>query len=95
MAKYSTNQTHSAAWIIQSWISFTVSITATMIGILYLPMDNNWIKGYFGMGLLFSVGSTISLSKTLRDVHESNKFINRIDEAKLERLLADYDPFKK
>lgn len=46
------------------------------------------------MGLLFSVGSTISLSKTLRDVHESNQVLNRVDEAKLEKFLAEYDPFK-
>lgn len=64
------------------------------IGILYTPVDN-WVKGYLGMGLLFSVGSTFSLSKTVRDLHESNKILSRVDEAKLEKILADHDPFKK
>ncbi len=94
MAKLNPTQSHSSAWIFQSWISFLVSIFATAIGILYLPADN-WIKGYFAMGLLFSVGSTISLSKTLRDIYESNKVLSRVDEAKLEKFLAEYDPFKK
>ena len=94
MAKYNNNPAHSASWIFQTWASFTIATTATAIGILYLPVDN-WIKGYLSMGLMFSVGSTISLSKTIRDMHESNKFLNRIDEAKLEKLLAEYDPFKK
>jgi hypothetical protein len=55
---------------------------------------NNWIKGYLGMGLFFSVGSTISLSKTVRDVEDSKRILNRVDEAKLERLLAEHDPYK-
>lgn len=63
------------------------------IGILYLPV-NLWIKGYLGMGVLFSVGSTISLSKTVRDIEESKRMISRLDEAKIERLLAEHDPYK-
>ncbi|HEY9879487.1 MAG TPA: YiaA/YiaB family inner membrane protein [Leptolyngbyaceae cyanobacterium] len=85
---------HTTAWITQTWLSFAIAVTATSIGILYMPV-NAWMKGYLGMGMLFSVGSTISLSKTLRDVEESKRMLSRIDEAKLERLLAEYDPFKK
>jgi hypothetical protein len=84
--------THTNAWVAQTWISFIISTTATTTGILYLPVDS-WIKGYLGMGVLFSVGSTISLSKTVRDQEEAKR-INHIDQAKLEKLLADYDPFK-
>jgi hypothetical protein len=86
--------THTQAWIAQTWIAFSLSLTATTFGILYLPVDG-WIKGYLGMGTLFTVGSTISLAKTVRDVEESRRMLSRIDEAKLERLLAEYDPFKK
>lgn len=85
---------HTTAWIAQTWLSFAIAVTATSIGILYMPV-NAWMKGYLGMGMLFSVGSTISLSKTIRDVEESKRMMSRIDEAKLERLLAEYDPFKK
>lgn len=93
MAKFNAPQVHSSAWIFQAWASFIISSGAMAVGILYLPMDG-WVKGYLGMGYLFSVGSTISLSKTVRDIHESNKVTSRIDEAKLEKLLAEYDPFK-
>ena len=65
----------------------------TSLGVIYLPVDP-WIKGYLGMGLLFTVGSTINLSKTVRDVEESKRLINRIDEVKLERILTQYDPYK-
>lgn len=90
---YNPNSTHTSAWIAQTWLSFVVAIGATTIGIIYMPV-NGWLRGYLGMGLLFSIGSTISLSKTIRDVEESKRITSRIDEAKLERLLAEYDPFK-
>lgn len=84
---------HTSAWIAQTWISFVVSIAATTVGILYLPVDN-WMKGYLGMGLLFSVGSTTSLAKTTRDIEESKRLLSRVDEAKLEKLLSGHDPFQ-
>ncbi len=93
--KTNSNQsTHTSAWIAQTWISFFLSISATTIGVMYLPV-NVWVKGYLGMGLMFSIGSTVSLSKTVRDIEESKHILARLDEAKLERLLADYDPFNE
>jgi len=89
MAKQIINQDHSTAWIIQTWLSFVISIGATSLGIIYLPVDN-WIKGYMGMGLLFTVGSTVSLTKTQRDIHESNKIVSKIEEAKVEKILAEH-----
>lgn len=86
-------QDHSSAWIFQTWASFILSVSATGIGIMYLPVDN-WTKGFMGMGLAFSVGSTISLAKTTRDVHESKKITSRIDEAKLEKLLSQHNSLK-
>jgi hypothetical protein len=99
MAKINSNvvnqDSNTAAWIFQVWASFIISISATTIGIAYAPIADGWVRGYLGMGLLFSVGSSLSVAKTTRDLHEAKKVISRIDEAKLERLLAEYDPFKK
>lgn len=88
------SQDHSVAWIAQVWLSFILSLTATTIGILYAPV-NPWVRAYLGMGLMFSVGSSLSLAKTTRDLHESKKVLSRIDEAKLERLLAQHDPYQQ
>jgi hypothetical protein len=55
---------------------------------------DGWTKGFMGMGLAFSVGSTISLTKTQRDIHESKKLTARIDEARVERILAEHDHLK-
>lgn len=87
------NQIHSKAWVLQSWASFLLSISITTIGILYLPVDY-WTKGFMGMGLAFSVGSTLSLAKTTRDIHESKRIISRVDEARIEKLLNENHPLK-
>lgn len=84
------NQTHSTGWIIQSWASFAISIFAMGIGIANLPADN-WIKGYLGMGLAFSVGSSINIAKTTRDIHESKKLTSKVEEARVEKLLTDHN----
>ena len=89
-----TNNTpHSGAWVAQVWISFAISIGTTAIGVAYLPVDP-WMKAFLAMGLLFSVGSTLSLSKTIRDMHESLRLSSRVEEARVERLLAEHDPLK-
>lgn len=84
-------QSHSAAWVAQVWISFVVAVSTTALGIWHLPADR-WIKAFLGMGLLFSVGSALSLAKTLRDVHESTRVAARIDEARFHRLVTEHDP---
>jgi hypothetical protein len=86
-------QPHSTAWIVQAWASFIIAISATSIGIIYLPVDN-WVKGFMGMGLAFSIGSTFSVAKTSRDLHEAKKITARIDEAQVEKLLSQHHPLK-
>ncbi len=86
-------QEHSAAWIFQTWASFLLSISAVTIGVIYLPV-NGWVKGYLGVGFAFSVASTISLSKTLRDIDESKRLTARVDGARVEKLLSDHHPLK-
>lgn len=90
MSKENVNLNHSSAWVIQTWLAFILSIGSTSLGIIYLPVDL-WVKGFMGMGLTFSVCSTISLTKTQRDLHESKRFISKLEEAKVERILAEHN----
>jgi hypothetical protein len=80
----------SPAWVFQVWTSFAVSFGVMAIGIAYLPVDA-WMRAFLAMGLLFVVGSCLSLAKTMRDQHEQKKLINRITEAKAEKILRDLD----
>lgn len=87
------NNSHSAGWVIQTWLSFALAVGVTSIGIWHLPVDI-WVKAFMAMGLLFSVGSTFSLAKTVRDQHESDSLRKRIDEARVNRIIAEHDPLK-
>mgnify|MGYP005853466381 CR=1 FL=1 len=86
-------QAHSTAWVIQAWASFILSIGGMSIGILNLPVDN-WVKGYMGMGLVFTVGATMSVAKTTRDNYEAKRLTARVDEARVEKLLSENHPLK-
>lgn len=93
MEKPLLQQDHSSAWIFHSWLSFLVSLSATFVGIFFLPVDA-WTKGYLGMGMAYTVGSTINLTKTQRDLHESKKLASKLEEAKVERILAEHNSLK-
>jgi len=60
---------HTGAWVFQVWASFSIAAFATGIGIAYLPIDA-WMRAFVGLGALFTVASSFSLSKTVRDNHE-------------------------
>jgi hypothetical protein len=89
-----TNQPlHSPAWHLQTVLAFVLSLGGLVAGIAYLPADG-WIRAYLAMISLFTVSSAISLTKTLRDEHEHKRTVSRVDQAKLDRFLAEQDPFK-
>jgi hypothetical protein len=93
MARVGTPQPHSSAWVAQVWISWLLAFFAMLGGILFVPADI-WVKGYLFMGLLFVVGSTMNLAKTVRDNHEATKISSLINDARLEKILAEHDPLK-
>jgi hypothetical protein len=93
MSRPDVPMSHSAAWVFQTWASFALSVGVTAVGIYVLPVDG-WVKAFMGMGLLFSVGSTFSLAKTVRDQHEANRLTARIDDARFSKLIAEHDPLK-
>lgn len=80
----------SNAWRVQVWITFIVAVGGTGVGISQLPV-NYWMRGFLAMGLLFCVSSTLSLAKTVRDKHEESRLRSKIDEAKTERILREYE----
>jgi hypothetical protein len=82
--------THSNAWVVQTWVSWVLAVGVTAMGVWFMPVDG-WMKAFLGMGMLFSVGSTFSLAKTVRDVHEQQSIVSRIDEARMTKLLAEVD----
>ena len=85
------SQLHSPAWVAVTKIQFGVSVLALVIGLFYLPVEP-WIIAYLVMGTLLLVSSTVALTKTMRDLHEGGRMVSRVEEARLERILAQHDP---
>jgi hypothetical protein len=83
-----TSQTHSAAWVTFTYISFGISLFMVAISIYFLPLEPA-MKGYLAMGTVLLVQSCVTLTKTMRDVHEGDKMVNRLEDAKAERLLME------
>jgi len=83
----------TAAFYLQAAISFAVSLFAVCIGVAYLPVDG-WVRAFLAVGVLYVVTSAFTLAKCVRDQHELNRVVHRVDEARLERFLAEHDPFK-
>ena len=81
---------HSPAWITFTYISFAASTFMVGVGIFFLPIELS-LKGYLAMGFLMVVQSCITMTKTMRDMHESDKLVNRIEDAKAERLLMEVE----
>ena len=79
-------QPHSASWVSFTYASFIGSVAMLATGILFLPLDW-WAKGYLGMGMIMLVQSCMTMTKTVRDMHEASKLVNRIEDARTERLL--------
>ncbi|MGH1573911.1 YiaA/YiaB family inner membrane protein [Methylobacterium sp. P31] len=82
---------HTAAWKTFTLVSFAAAGAMVALGIFFLPADI-WIKGYLAMAAIFLTGTTFTLAKTLRDEHEANRLINKIEDAAAERVLREAVP---
>jgi hypothetical protein len=90
MQNHSVSQQNSPAWLFFVKASFVFSVLALAAGIFWVPGEP-WVKGYLAMGVLYAVGSSFILSKTLRDEFESSKLMNKIEEARAEKILKEFD----
>ena len=83
----------STAFFVQSAISFGISALAVSLGIAYLQVSP-WVRAFLALGLLYVITSTFTLAKCVRDKQESDEVVNRVDKARLDKLLAEHDPFR-
>jgi hypothetical protein len=83
----------TAAFYVQAAISFGVSLVAVTIGIAYLPVGR-WERAFLGLGVLYVVTSAFTLAKCVRDRQELTQVVSRVDQARVDKLLLEHDPFK-
>ncbi|MEU9184521.1 YiaA/YiaB family inner membrane protein [Streptomyces sp. NPDC048484] len=94
MSETPVKQQSTAAFYGQAVASFGVATVATSIGIFKLDV-NTWVRAFLGIAVLYLVTSAFTLAKVIRDRQEAGQIISRVDQARLEKILADHDPFEK
>ena len=84
----------TTAFYAQSAAAFAISLMTMLIAIYYLPYEP-WPKAFLALGTLFLVTSSFSLAKCVRDAQENQYVVSRLDQARVDRLLAEHDPWKE
>jgi hypothetical protein len=79
---------HAPAWVFFTYVSFAGSLAMLTLGIVMLPLDL-WMRAFLFMGMLMLVQSCITMTKTQRDLHEGARLMNRIEDARTEKLLME------
>ena len=83
----------TTAYYAQSAISFGVALLTMMTATYLLPADP-WIKAFLALGTLFLTTSAFSLAKCVRDAQEQHSILGRLDQARVDKLLAEHDPYR-
>ncbi|MER5639773.1 YiaA/YiaB family inner membrane protein [Kitasatospora sp. NPDC002227] len=83
----------TSAYYLQAILSFGLASAALAIGIAYLPVSS-WVRGFLAVGLLYEITSAFTLAKVIRDRQEEGALTSRVDQARLDKLLAEHDPFR-
>ena len=83
---------NTSAFFAQAAIAFGISAVGLLVGVAYLPLDI-WQRLFLGMTALFTITSSFTLAKVIRDAQEGSTVISRLDEARLERLHAEHEPY--
>ena len=85
---------NTTAFYAQSAIAFGLALCTMLIAIFYLPADP-WQKAFLALGTVFLTTSAFSLAKCVRDAQETQHVVARLDQARVDKLLADHDPWKQ
>lgn len=82
------------AFFLQAGISFAVALLTMIFAIFYLPVDP-WIRAFLGLGTMFLTTSSFTLAKCVRDAQENQYVVTRLDQARVDKILAEHDPFRE
>jgi hypothetical protein len=85
---------NTSAFFAQSAVAFGVALFTMLVAIYYLPADP-WPKAFLALGTLFLTTSSFTLAKVVRDAQENLHVVSRLDQARVDRILAEHDPWKE
>lgn len=85
---------NTTAFFAQAAIAFGVALLTTLIAIFYLPADP-WPKAFLALSTLFLTTSSFTLAKVVRDAQESLSVTARLEQARVDKILAESNPWKE
>lgn len=88
-----TTPRNSNGFALQAAIAFAVALFAMLFG-LWLMEGDVWVRAFLALGTVFLVSSSFTLAKVVRDSQEEQYVFARLDRARLDKLLAEHDPFQ-
>ncbi|MFD9726698.1 MULTISPECIES: YiaA/YiaB family inner membrane protein [unclassified Streptomyces] len=86
-------QQNTGAYYGQAVASFGIAIAAVAVGI-YNMDTNGWVRAFLGIAVLYLTTSAFTLAKVIRDRQEAGQIVSRVDQARMEKILAEYDPYQ-
>ncbi len=89
----STPTKNTNAFYAQAGISFAIALLTMVFAVIYLPVDP-WIRAFLGLGVMYLTTSAFTLAKCVRDAQENQAVYARLDQARVEKILSEHDPFR-
>ena len=89
-----TQPKNTNAFFMQAGISFGIALLTMIFAVIYLPVDP-WIRAFLGLGVMYLTTSSFTLAKCVRDAQENQAVHARLDQARVERILSEHDPFRE
>ena len=88
-----TQSKNTNAFFMQAGISFGIALLTMIFAVIYLPADP-WIRAFLGLGIMYLTTSAFTLAKCVRDAQENQAVYARLDQARVDKILAEHDPFR-
>ncbi|MDJ0381562.1 YiaA/YiaB family inner membrane protein [Streptomyces sp. G-G2] len=85
-------QQNTGAYYGQAVASFGIAMGAVSLGIYNLDA-NAWVRAFLGIAVLYLTTSAFTLAKVVRDRQEVTQIVTRVDQARMEKIMTEYDPF--
>jgi hypothetical protein len=93
MSNPTTSAKNTNAFYAQAGISFAIALLTMVFAVIYLPVDP-WMRAFLGLGVMYLTTSAFTLAKCVRDAQENQSVYARLDQARVDKILAEHDPFR-
>ena len=93
MSNPTTSSKNTNAFYAQAGISFAIALLTMVFAVIYLPVDP-WMRAFLGLGVMYLTTSAFTLAKCVRDAQENQSVYARLDQARVDKILAEHDPFR-